>query len=90
MAMGDLNNLSQSVQAVMSALEQHSELPAWCASYITLANDHIESIKEYLASKQQGEQGENEIVDIDSPEGATDREAYEKMRKVFDFSNFKG
>jgi hypothetical protein len=90
MAMGDLKNLGQSVESVMSMLKQRGELPAWCASYITLANDHVESIKEYLASKQQGEEGENEIVDVDSPAGATDREAYERMRKVFDFSNFKG
>jgi hypothetical protein len=90
MAVSDLKNLGRSIQSLLPMVQQCDELPAWCASYITLANDHVESIKEYLASKQQGEQGETEIVDVNSPAGASDRETYERMHRVFDFSNFKG
>jgi hypothetical protein len=88
MAKSDLMNLSKSVEAVMHMLEDSEELPAWCASYITLANDHVESIKEYLAAHRGNDQGESEIVDIDEPD--EDREAYDRMHKVFDFSNYKG
>lgn len=48
MARSELLQIAKNSVAIMKAIKDGDELPGWVSSYITLANDHLNSVQEHM------------------------------------------
>jgi hypothetical protein len=71
MAASDLTNTVLSAKEIHAAVQGGKSVPAWAFEYIAVANDHLESVKEYMATATES------IV-----KEATGHPGYDNMLKV--------
>jgi hypothetical protein len=56
MALNSLRTLERSVEILMAAIQPGDNLPEWCQEKLSLAEDYITTVKDYLLSeKGQGQ-----------------------------------
>jgi hypothetical protein len=48
MAKSELLQIAKNAVAIMRVIHEGDELPGWVSSYITLANDHLNSVQEHM------------------------------------------
>ena len=53
MAINDLKNIARSAQELIGMLDAKTNLPEWCQSKITKADDYIVSVRDYLKSENE-------------------------------------
>jgi hypothetical protein len=61
MAYGSLHTLKRAVDGLMNTIESHDDLPEWCQEKISLAEDYLVTVWDYLQSEK--EQGIEPTVD---------------------------
>jgi len=61
MAYGSLHTLKRAVDGLMSTIDDHDDLPEWCQEKISLAEDYLVTVWDYLQSEK--EQGNNPTID---------------------------
>ena len=55
MAYGSLHTLKRAVDGLMNTIESHDDLPEWCQEKISLAEDYLVTVWDYIQSeKEQG------------------------------------
>jgi hypothetical protein len=48
-----LKNLVQDAEELMGMIQSDSELPEWCHAKITLAQDYVETVSDYLKGESE-------------------------------------
>ena len=61
MAYGSLHTLKRAVDGLMNTIDSHDDLPEWCQEKISLAEDYLVTVWDYLQSEK--EQGIEPTVD---------------------------
>jgi len=52
MARGEIRNLIKNSLVLYKLIQKDDELPGWVSSYISLANDYINSVTQYMEEDQ--------------------------------------
>lgn len=62
MARGEIRNMIKNSLVLYKLIQKDDELPGWVSSYISLANDYINSVSQYMVEDQVSgaEDGEEE------------------------------
>jgi hypothetical protein len=65
MAMGQIMAMNDKISRLQNFINAQSEVEPWVASKLTLADDYISSVADYLQFNEGSEEGEEEEEDID-------------------------
>ena len=65
MAMGQIMAMNDKIARLQNFINAQSEVEPWVASKLTLADDYISSVADYLQFNEGSEEGEEEEEDID-------------------------
>jgi hypothetical protein len=69
MARGEIRNTIKNSLALYKLIGKDDELPGWVSSYISLANDYINSVTQFMTEdKFNPEEDEEEMYDEEEPE----------------------
>lgn len=66
MARGEIRNTIKNGLVLYKLIGKDDELPGWVSSYISLANDYINSVTQYMVEDQSSDDGEEEEEEVDS------------------------
>lgn len=67
MARGEIRNTIKNGLVLYKLIGKDDELPGWVSSYISLANDYINSVTQYMVEDQSNDDGEeDEEEEVDS------------------------
>ena len=73
MARGEIRNTIKNSLALYKLIGKDDELPGWVSSYISLANDYINSVTQFMTEdKFNPEEDEEEMYDEEEPEDQFD------------------
>jgi len=73
MAKGELRNIIKNGLVLYKLIGKNDELPGWVSSYISLANDYINSVSQYMIEDQHSRDDE-EVEEEDSEEDEDEEE----------------
>lgn len=73
MARGEIRNTIKNSLVLYKLIGKNDELPGWVSSYISLANDYINSVTQFMVEDQVSE-GDDEEEEEDNEEESEDEE----------------
>lgn len=61
MARGELRNMIKNGLILYKLIGKDDELPGWVSSYISLANDYMNSVSQFMVEEQVEEEDDEEV-----------------------------
>jgi hypothetical protein len=74
MARGEIRNTIKNSLVLYKLIGKNDELPGWVSSYISLANDYINSVTQFMVEDQVGEDDEEDEEEEEPDEDKEDEE----------------